>query len=297
MTLLLRHFGVASGRIGAIEFGALGVLPLALLVVLASALLSGAPTTWVAWALGLAAVAPLWVLAVKRLADLGFDRWPAHVVALLYGLHLGLAGAALSGGQSAAQWLFLLPAPGAIPAEGALQWIWIATGVVLLGSLCVLSAIPGEDRDNAFGADPRARLTAAADEQEDSALEGLAARLLAAPSRAFAITGRLTVVAVPILMLAAGLLRYDAVEGQLTTVLQSSAIGGVSIVEGMLRGGLVAILFAPPILLVAAIVLPVLAGAVLWLLLRWRVYGRAEALAFNDAGRGPGPDSPDRPAV
>ena len=296
MALLFRHFGNASGRIGGVEFGVLGALPLALLIVLASALLvETRVTAWLGWALAGLAALPLWALTSKRLADLGVGRVPAHALGLVYGVHLGLAGLALAQGQPAARWLFVLPAPGALPAEGVMQGLWIITGLGLMGVLVTLSAIPGQTRDNAFGPDPRIRLAMAAD-RDDGALEVLSGRLLAAPSRAFANTGRLTLIAVPVLMLAAGLLRYDPAAGQLTTVLQTSSIGGISIVEGMLRGGLVAVLFAPPIILVAMIVLPIIAGMGVWAMVRWRTYGRAEAMSLNVEDRGQGPENRDRPA-
>ena len=296
MALLLRHFGNASGRIGAVEFGALGTLPLALVIVLVSALLANTGTmAWLAWALGATAVLPLWVLTAKRLADLGIGRLPALALGLAYGVHLGLAGLAMAQGQSAADWLFIVPAPGAIPADAVMLGLWIATGLGLLASLLALSAIPGQPRDNEFGPDPRIRLAMAAD-RDDGALEVWSGRLLAAPSRAFANTGRLTLIVVPVLMLAAGLLRYDPTAGQLTTVLQTSSIGGIGIVEGMLRGGLVAVLFAPPIILVAMIVLPIIAGMGLWAAVRWRTYGRAEAMPLNVEVRGPDPEIRDRRA-
>ena len=295
MALLLRHFGRASGRIGATEFGALGIVPLATLIVSITAIMpDGSTAVWSAWALGAAAAVPLWVLTTKRCADLGFGRFPAHLMAFAYALHLGVAGVAFAHGQPSGEWLFLFPAPGAIPAGGVMYILWIITGLGLFGGLCLLSMIPGQPQENAFGPDPRIRLTAAALEQEDSILERLAGRLLAAPSRAFANTGRLTLVAVPILMLAAGLLRYDPAAGQLTTVLQTSSIGGVSILEGILRGGLVAILFAPPLILVVTIAVPVVVGTGLWAVVRWRAYARAEALAVSDEVRGPDPGNRER---
>ena len=297
MALLLRHFGKASGRVGATEFGALGILPLVALVVTVTAIVPDGPVSlWIAWGIGAAAVVPLWALTAKRCADLGLGGVPAHLLALTYALHLAVAGSALVQGQSGGQWLFFVPAPGAIPADGVLNVLWIASGLGVLGCVFVLSSIPGQPRENAFGPDPRVRLTAVALEQEDSMLEQLAARLLAAPSRAFANTGRLTLVVVPILMLAAGLLRYDPAAGQLTTVLQTSSIGGVSILEGILRGGLVAILFAPPLILLATIAVPIILGTALWAVVRWRVYGRAEALAVSDEVRAPDPGNLHRPA-
>lgn len=297
MALLFRHFGNASGRIGATEFGALGIVPLTLLIVLVTTVLPDGPmAVWIAWTWGAVAAVPLWVLTAKRCADLGLGRFYAHLLTLAYALHLGVSGVALAHAQSGGRWLFLVPAPGAIPADGLMHALWIATGLALFGCLLVLSAIPGQSHDNAFGPDPRIRLAAAAAEQEDSILEALSSRLLAAPSRAFANTGRLTLVVVPVLMLAAGLLRYDPAAGHLTTVLQTSSIGGVSILEGILRGGLVALLFAPPLILVATIAVPIIAGTGLWAVVRWRAYGRAQALAFSDEVRGPDPDSLDRPA-
>lgn len=296
MPLLFRHFGSASGRIGVAEYGPLGVLPLVVLVIVSSAWLGDAPSTvWIAWALALTVTFPLWVLVTKRLADLGMRRFWAHGVGLVAILHLGLAGIALADGQPSARWLFIVPAPGAMPANGAAQLLWALAGLMLAGSVVTLAVIPGQARDNAFGPDPRVRLAMAAGAQ-DGALEAIAGRLLAAPSRAFANTGRLTLLLVPILMVAAGVLRYDAGAGELTTAFQGSSVGGITFVEAMLRGGLVSILFAPPIILVAMIALPLIAGLCLQAVVRWRTYGRAEALALIDAARGPGPDSRDRPA-